>query len=126
MGTSTRYFDLVREMNNPYNHRLRLVESAKQRGIKSTARLFSTALGEQRQDPLVDKIDTSLRSVESLLGALLDVSKLDGGAVTAHPRAFAIDAVMATLAEEFSAIARERSCQRGCESRAEKQGVLVR
>jgi len=37
-----RYFDLVREMNNVYNHRLRLVESAKQRGIKPTARLFAT------------------------------------------------------------------------------------
>jgi Na+/proline symporter/signal transduction histidine kinase/CheY-like chemotaxis protein len=72
------------------------------------ARLFSTALGEQRQEPLVGKIDASLRSVETLLGALLDVSKLDGGAVTAQMRPFAIDAVMATLAEEFSAIARER------------------
>ncbi|MBI3517637.1 MAG: PAS-domain containing protein [Proteobacteria bacterium] len=72
------------------------------------ARLFSSALGELRQEPLVGKIDASLRSVETLLGALLDVSKLDGGAVTAQPRAFPIDAVMATLAEEFSAIARER------------------
>ncbi len=72
------------------------------------ARLFVSALGELRQDPMVGKIDASLRSVETLLGALLDVSKLDGGAVTAEPRAFSVDAVMATLAEEFSAIARER------------------
>lgn len=42
MVTSARYFDLVREMKNAYNHRLRLVESAKQRGIKPTARLFAT------------------------------------------------------------------------------------
>ena len=49
MGTSARYFDLVREMNNPYNHRLRLVESAKQRGIKSTARLFSTTVPTVRK-----------------------------------------------------------------------------
>jgi len=34
------YFDLIREMNNAYNHRLRLVESARQRGLKPTARLF--------------------------------------------------------------------------------------
>jgi hypothetical protein len=33
MATSVRYFDLVREMKDAYNHRLRLVESAKKRGI---------------------------------------------------------------------------------------------
>src|SRR3989442_1491111 len=44
MLTSVRYFDLVREMKDAYNHRLRLVESAKQRGIKPTARLFVTAV----------------------------------------------------------------------------------
>ena len=43
MVTSGRYFDLVREMKNPYNHRLRLVESVRQRGIKPTARLFATS-----------------------------------------------------------------------------------
>lgn len=36
------YFDLIREMKDAYNHRLRLVESARQRGIKPTARLFQT------------------------------------------------------------------------------------
>ena len=38
---AARYFDLIREMKNAYNHRLRLVESARQRGIKPTARLFA-------------------------------------------------------------------------------------
>ena len=42
MTIPARYFDLVREMKNAYNHRLRLVESARQRGIKPTARLFAT------------------------------------------------------------------------------------
>jgi hypothetical protein len=37
-----RYFDRVRDTKHPYGHRLRLVESAKQRGIKTTARLFAT------------------------------------------------------------------------------------
>ena len=37
-----RYFDLVREMKNPYNPRLRLVESALERGSKPTARLFAS------------------------------------------------------------------------------------
>ncbi len=43
MATAVRYFDLVREMKNAYNHRLRLVESVKERGIKPTARLFATS-----------------------------------------------------------------------------------
>ena len=49
MVTSARYFDLVREMKNAYNHRLRLVESAKQRGIKPTARLFATTVPTVRK-----------------------------------------------------------------------------
>ena len=49
MGTAARYFDLVREMKNTYNHRLRLVESAKQRGIKPTARLFATTVPTVRK-----------------------------------------------------------------------------
>jgi PAS domain S-box-containing protein len=72
------------------------------------ARLFTSALSDKRRDLLVDKIDASLRSVETLLGALLDVSKLDGGAVRPGLTAFRIDAVLAALAEEFDAIARER------------------
>src|SRR6266852_7127736 len=43
MAASARYFDLVREMKNPYNHRLRLVESVRERGIKPTARLFAAS-----------------------------------------------------------------------------------
>src|SRR6266849_8288843 len=35
MATPARYFDLVRDMKHPYDHRLRLVESVKQRRIKA-------------------------------------------------------------------------------------------
>jgi|SRR5579859_514215 len=49
MLTSVRYFDLVREMKDAYNHRLRLVESAKQRGLKPTARLFATTVPTVRK-----------------------------------------------------------------------------
>jgi len=41
---TARYFDLVREMKDAYNHRLRLVQSARQIGIKPTARLFSATV----------------------------------------------------------------------------------
>jgi len=49
MATVVRYFDLVREMKNPYNHRLRLVESVKERGIKPTARLMATTVPTVRK-----------------------------------------------------------------------------
>jgi transposase len=49
MAIAAGYFDLVREMKNAYNHRLRLVESAKQRGIKPTARLFATTVPTVRK-----------------------------------------------------------------------------
>jgi transposase-like protein len=49
MATPARYFDLVRDMKHPYDHRLRLVESAKQRGIKATARLFATTVPTVRK-----------------------------------------------------------------------------
>ena len=43
------YFDLIREMKNPYNHRLRLVAHARQHGIKATARLFQTTVPTVRK-----------------------------------------------------------------------------
>jgi transposase len=46
---SASYFALVREMKDAYNHRLRLVESAKLRGIKPTARLFATTVPTVRK-----------------------------------------------------------------------------
>lgn len=45
MATSDRCFDLVREMKQAiYNHRQRLVESAKVRIVKPAARLFELVL----------------------------------------------------------------------------------
>ena len=44
-----RYFELVREMKNAYNLRLRLVESARQRGLQPTARLFATTVPTVRK-----------------------------------------------------------------------------
>jgi hypothetical protein len=47
MATVAPYFDLG-EMKDPYNHRLRLVESAQQRGLKPTARLFASTMCRSR------------------------------------------------------------------------------
>jgi hypothetical protein len=49
MTAAGRYFDLVREMKNAYNHRLRQLESAKRRGFKPSARLFATTVPTVRK-----------------------------------------------------------------------------
>ena len=46
---AARYFDLVRELKSAYNHRLRLVGSARDRGVKPTARLFTTTVPTVRK-----------------------------------------------------------------------------
>ncbi len=46
---TVRYFDLVREVKSVYNHRLRLVQSARDRRIKPTARLFATTVPTVRK-----------------------------------------------------------------------------
>jgi transposase-like protein len=43
------YFDLVREMRDAYNHRLRLVQHARQHGIKPAARAFATTVPTVRK-----------------------------------------------------------------------------
>src|SRR5205085_5594239 len=68
------------------------------------ARLFTSALADRRQDGLVGKVVASLHSVETLLGALLDVSRLVGGAVRPEFAAFRIYTTLAALYEGLTAI----------------------
>jgi PAS domain S-box-containing protein len=91
----------------------------------NAARLFTSALGQGDHDAktlrAVDRIDSSLRAAEELLTALLDISKLDAGALEPRHTDFRVDDVLATLAVEFGVIARER----GIEFRAVACGVTV-
>ncbi|MGD9387857.1 MAG: PAS-domain containing protein, partial [Gammaproteobacteria bacterium] len=81
----------------------------------NAARLFTSALGQGEHDArtlrAVERIDSSLRAAEELLGALLDISKLDAGALEARPAHFRVDDVLATLGVEFGVIARERGIE---------------
>jgi len=43
------YYDLIREMRNAYNYRLRLVQHARQHGIKPAARAFATSVPTVRK-----------------------------------------------------------------------------
>lgn len=78
----------------------------------NAARLYVTSLVE-RQDGgedarLVGNIDDSLEAIEEILGALLDISRLDSGAMTPSITSFKIGDLMRSLEVEFSPIARAR------------------
>ncbi len=49
MEPPARYFDLIREMRDRYNHRLRLVQYARRYGIKAAARAFATTVPTVRK-----------------------------------------------------------------------------
>jgi Na+/proline symporter/signal transduction histidine kinase/CheY-like chemotaxis protein len=78
----------------------------------NAARLFLSSLAERPQRPeneaLIDRIETSLKSVEQLLEELLDISKLDAGGVVPQIEDFALDEFLDALATEFAALADER------------------
>ena len=49
MSAPVPYFDLIRNMPNAFDYRLRLATHAHQHGIKATARAFSTTLPTVRK-----------------------------------------------------------------------------
>jgi Na+/proline symporter/signal transduction histidine kinase len=80
----------------------------------NAARLYVTSLIErQRQNDgedgdLVSNIDASLEAVEEIFTALLDISRLDTGAMKPEIGDFRIDELLARLEVEFAPLAREK------------------
>ena len=78
----------------------------------NAARLYVTSLVERQgsgEDArLVSNVDASLEAVEEILGALLDISRLDSGAMKPEISSFRMDEMMRQLEVEFSPLARER------------------
>ena len=75
------------------------------------ARLFCAALAEDRaphQVELVRAIDGAIGSADTLLRALLDVSRLDAGGVVPKVERFALGALIEELAGQFRPLAGER------------------
>ena len=74
--------------------------------------MFSQALAEHTHDAdgrlLVQRITTSVSALETLLSALLDVSKLEAGIVVAHPQDFAVRPLLDRIADECMPEALER------------------
>ncbi|MBX2804358.1 MAG: hybrid sensor histidine kinase/response regulator [Hyphomicrobiales bacterium] len=78
----------------------------------NAARLYTTSLLE-RQPPgtlgsLAGKVDASLESVEEILNALLDISRLDTGSIKPEIRTFALGELLQQLQIEFEPQAGEK------------------
>jgi len=78
----------------------------------NAARLYVTSLVERQNggedSRLVENIDDSLEAIEEILGALLDISRLDAGAMTTSITSFKMADLMRSLEIEFAPIARAK------------------
>jgi len=78
----------------------------------NAARLYVTSLSERQGAgegaDLVANIDASLEAVEEIFTALLDISRLDTGAMKPEFSDFRIDELLHRLEVEFAPLARER------------------
>ncbi|MDE2362436.1 MAG: hybrid sensor histidine kinase/response regulator [Hyphomicrobiales bacterium] len=82
----------------------------------NAARLYATSLSEQTRaaaDPaqtrkLAENVDASLEAVEEILTALLDISRLDAGAMKAEISALRLDDVFSQLEIEFAPLAKAK------------------
>jgi signal transduction histidine kinase/CheY-like chemotaxis protein len=67
--------------------------------------LFTEALPQHAHDAagveLVHRIKTTVASLDTLLSSLLDISKLDAGAITAVPRELRLDDLFERIANDF-------------------------
>jgi len=79
----------------------------------NAARLYATSLVERNTQSsdrqLVSNIDASLEAVEEIIGALLDISRLDAGALRPEISTFRIEELLTTLDVEFAPLAAEKS-----------------
>jgi Na+/proline symporter/signal transduction histidine kinase/CheY-like chemotaxis protein len=78
----------------------------------NAARLYATALVERDRiaasPELAENIDASLDAVEEILTALLEISRLDGGALKPELTSFRLDELMRQLQREFEPSAQEK------------------
>lgn len=78
----------------------------------NAARLFASALREsgdpEERTHLAERVDTALRAAEDLLDGLLDVSRLDAGALQPEPAVFDAGALLHELAAQYAPAAAGR------------------
>ncbi len=81
----------------------------------NAARLYVTSLVERQNggedSRLVENIDDSLQAIEEILGALLDISRLDAGAMATAITSFKIGDLMRSIQIEFMPMARAKGLE---------------
>lgn len=79
----------------------------------NAARLYSASLierlGTSENEKIVSNIESSLESVEAILGAVLDISRLDTGALKPTLTTFSLDALLRQIQTDFSPIAAKKN-----------------
>lgn len=79
----------------------------------NAARLFSSALSQhpglgRDAHQLAQQVDSSLRGAEELLSALLDISRLDAGALTPNPEPLCLSDLVRELSDLVAPVAAQR------------------
>ena len=80
----------------------------------NAARLYTSSLVERTsgKEPEVrdfaHKIDSSLQAVENIIGAVLDISRLDTGAMTPNPTVFSLGELLGHVKTDFQPLADEK------------------
>jgi signal transduction histidine kinase len=79
----------------------------------NAARLYTATLVERAAgtalDDLAHSIEASLTAVEEIMAALIDISRLDSGSLTAKPAPFPLDEILRKIEVEFGPLAAEKS-----------------
>lgn len=79
----------------------------------NAARLYSSSLverlGETENREMIHNIDSSLESVETILGAVLDISRLDTGAMKARVQTVPLKDLLKRIETDFAPIARAKN-----------------
>lgn len=88
----------------------------------SAAKLYLASLEGEGESPVVAKVSRALESVEHILDALLDISKLDIGKAALHEVPVSVGTVLAQLGEELMPVAR----QKGLDLRMVSTSAVVR
>jgi len=81
----------------------------------NAAGLFASALEQKITDPdlkeLTNNISSSLQAADDLLNSLLEVSRIDSGAIKPTIQSFGIDELISVLDMEFTALAEDKGIE---------------